>query len=71
MNKQQVVTVGPTVQPFSPQKPTEMIPEVDVRIRAFQLWEVAGRPHGQDQRLWADAERELRDKASGRYDGAP
>ena len=68
MSKQQVVGVGAT---SSPQKPTEMIPEEDVRIRAFQLWEVAGRPHGQDQRLWAEAERELRRaKASGRCDGA-
>ncbi|MFO1069939.1 MAG: DUF2934 domain-containing protein [Geminicoccaceae bacterium] len=30
-----------------------------VRRRAYELWELAGRPHGADVRFWLQAEREL------------
>ena len=40
-----------------------LIPDEDIRIRAYQLWESAGRPHGQDQQLWLQAEKELRQAA--------
>ncbi len=30
-----------------------------VRLRAYQKWEVAGKPAGQDLRFWLEAEREL------------
>src|SRR5262249_18391008 len=41
-------------------KLTPSIAEDDIRIRAYELWESAGRPHGQDRELWLQAERELR-----------
>jgi hypothetical protein len=30
-----------------------------VQIRAYQIWEAEGRPHGRDQAHWYQAEREL------------
>ncbi len=44
-------------------KPSRQLPKIaeeDIRVRAYQLWERAGRPHGQDQQLWLQAESELR-----------
>ncbi|HEB80083.1 MAG TPA: DUF2934 domain-containing protein [Rhodospirillales bacterium] len=32
---------------------------IQVRQRAFHLWEAAGRPHGVDQEHWFQAEREV------------
>jgi hypothetical protein len=32
-----------------------------VSIRAYQLWEEEGRPHGRDQAHWFEAERQLRE----------
>ena len=32
-----------------------------VSIRAYQLWEQEGRPHGRDQAHWFEAERQLQD----------
>jgi hypothetical protein len=37
--------------------------EENIRIRAYQLWESAGRPDGQDRQLWLQAEKELRQAA--------
>jgi len=31
-----------------------------IRQRAHQLWEAAGRPEGREQEFWFEAERELR-----------
>ncbi|MFC7051145.1 DUF2934 domain-containing protein [Hansschlegelia quercus] len=31
-----------------------------IRERAFQLWEEAGRPEGQEDEHWAQAERDIR-----------
>jgi hypothetical protein len=36
-------------------KPTED----QIRQRAHQLWELAGRPDGRDEEIWLEAEREL------------
>jgi hypothetical protein len=36
-------------------KPTEH----QIRQRAHQLWELAGRPEGRDEQIWLEAEREL------------
>jgi hypothetical protein len=36
-------------------KPTED----DVRARAHALWELAGKPEGQREEFWREAEREL------------
>jgi len=33
--------------------------EEQIRERAHQLWEVAGRPEGREQDFWLEAEREL------------
>ena len=32
-----------------------------IRDRAYALWEAAGRPDGQDEHFWHEAERELRE----------
>jgi hypothetical protein len=40
-------------------KPTED----DIRARAHQLWEDAGRPEGRHDEFWQRAERELSDPA--------
>jgi hypothetical protein len=34
----------------------------DVRARAFQLWEQAGKPAGKMDEFWYKAERELQDE---------
>lgn len=31
-----------------------------IRTRAHQLWEIAGRPEGRQDEFWREAERELR-----------
>ena len=36
-----------------------------VSLRAYQLWELEGRPHGRDQAHWFEAEREIQALASG------
>lgn len=33
--------------------------EMQIRDRAYALWEAAGRPDGQDKEFWAMAEQEL------------
>ncbi len=33
--------------------------EMQIRDRAYALWEQAGRPEGQDKEFWAMAEQEL------------
>jgi Protein of unknown function (DUF2934) len=45
--------------------------EEQIRVRAYQLWELAGRPFGDDDRFWREAEAELkfqqaRDEIKGR-----
>jgi hypothetical protein len=32
-----------------------------VRVRAWQLWDKAGRPEGRDQQFWLQAEMEIRE----------
>lgn len=36
--------------------------EMQIRDRAYALWEQAGRPEGQDKEFWAMAEAELADR---------
>jgi Protein of unknown function (DUF2934) len=38
--------------------------EEQIRTRAHQLWELAGRPTGRDAEFWHEAERELKDGAN-------
>ena len=36
--------------------------EDEIRERAHQLWEQAGKPDGQHEHFWHEAERQLRDE---------
>ena len=36
------------------------IPEAEIRVRAYQLWEKAGRPFVEDDTFWREAEAELK-----------
>ena len=38
--------------------------EAQVRQRAHQLWELAGRPEGREQDFWYESERELSTSAA-------
>jgi hypothetical protein len=38
------------------------IPEDEIRKRAHELWEAAGRPANKDQDFWLEAERQLKDE---------
>ena len=42
--------------------------EEQIRNRAHQLWEVAGRPEGREDEFWHEAERELKDVAPNNPD---
>jgi DUF2934 family protein len=42
--------------------------EEKIRIRAHQLWEVAGRPEGREAEFWREAERELKGGATNNPD---
>jgi hypothetical protein len=39
-----------------------------IRTRAHQLWELAGKPEGRDDEFWHEAERELKDGAANNPD---
>jgi hypothetical protein len=41
-------------------RPIRSVSEEEIRLRAYLLWEAAGRPSGESHRFWLDAERELR-----------
>jgi hypothetical protein len=36
--------------------------EDEIRTRAHQLWELAGKPEGKEDQFWLEAERELKEK---------
>lgn len=36
--------------------------EEDIRKRARELWEAAGRPEGRDEEFWHEAERRLKEE---------
>jgi len=41
--------------------PKMSVPTIEqIRTRAHQLWETAGRPEGREDAFWYEAERELR-----------
>jgi len=46
-----------TVMPANKQKQPQ---HADIALRAFELWTKAGKPMGHDQRLWLQAEAELK-----------
>jgi hypothetical protein len=37
------------------------LPEEDIRKKARELWEAAGKPDGKDQGFWLEAERQLKE----------
>lgn len=42
--------------------------EEQIRIRAHQLWDLAGRPERREDEFWREAERELKDRATDNPD---
>jgi Protein of unknown function (DUF2934) len=41
-------------------QPPVSSPDLDrIRMRAYQIWEQEGRPHGRDEDHWREAERQL------------
>jgi hypothetical protein len=44
------------------QKLTKMMRRPKVRARAYQLWEQAGHPSGQDVEFWLEAERQIEEE---------
>lgn len=50
---------------------TAMRRKREVRARAYELWEQAGRPSGQDQEFWFRAEGELETKSDNQGTGGP
>lgn len=40
----------------------------DIALRAYQMWEREGRPHGRDKEHWATAEREILGAATAQQD---
>jgi hypothetical protein len=45
--------------------PTKTI-QGDIRLRAFNLWNMRGQPHGYEVKFWLQAERELEGERPGR-----
>lgn len=43
-----------------PNPTKEQMTEEQIRIRAHQLWDLAGRPEGREEEFWHEAERELK-----------
>jgi len=41
---------------------TQVIDKELIRKRAHQLWEAAGKPEGQEERFWHEAERPLKEE---------
>jgi hypothetical protein len=50
--------VTTTTAPPPQQEPAE-ISEEEIRLRAYQIWERAGKPAGHDHEHWLQAQREL------------
>ncbi|PWE79237.1 hypothetical protein XF30_23280 [Bradyrhizobium sp. SUTN9-2] len=50
---------------FSAQQESRMakVDEELIRVRAHQLWELAGKPEGRQDEFWREAERELSNDA--------
>jgi hypothetical protein len=42
--------------------PTMEVSSQEIQLRAYLLWEAAGKPQGQDGRFWLQAEQELKQR---------
>lgn len=42
--------------------------EDEIKARAYQLWEQAGKPEGREEEFWLQAEQALREQALGERD---
>ena len=51
--------IRPTPTSNLPISPKTTVTEDAIRARAYQLWEAAGRPVGEDVTYWLEAEQEL------------
>lgn len=47
------------------------IPDDKIAARAAEIWDRKGRPHGQDEQNWAEAEAELRAEFASNSDREP
>jgi len=56
--KAAIVTKEPVVVGEN-KTPDKMSPAEAIRLRAYEKWEVAGKPLGDGVRFWLEAEREL------------
>jgi hypothetical protein len=45
---------------MTPAKAPTPVGEDEIRMRAYQKWEAAGKPAGDGTKFWLEAERELR-----------
>jgi len=72
MSKQTSTLPNPVTAPLTSKWKTAIRPSPDIqlqmeksvseqaiRVRAFQIWEAAGKPAGDGVRFWLEAEREL------------
>jgi hypothetical protein len=48
-----------TVAEVAPVRPAKTVNDEDIRLRAYQEWEAAGKPSGDGVRFWLEAERQL------------
>lgn len=51
---QQILACNPQLRSFA-----TSISEDDIRVRAYLKWEAAGKPSGQEDTFWTEAQKEL------------
>jgi hypothetical protein len=51
----------PTAKTIAATAVPRHVSDLDIRVRAYQKWEAAGKPKGIDMQFWLQAERELKD----------
>lgn len=55
----------------TPNKTETQIKQEEIAIRAYHLWEKAGRHHGHDLEFWLQAEAELNGNSGSNHRGRP
>lgn len=51
--------IARTAAPAAARKPARAVTREEIAARAYQIWEISGRRHGEDRAHWFQAEREL------------